>query len=104
MAPDLQPVLRRFLQAQLSQALFPYAGLGETLSERVVIIGVRLATFKLALAAHALQGAPSSEEVVRIAYTLARFLDHLADPALSRAMYRETGWTRDARLRGLLGD
>jgi hypothetical protein len=103
---SLQPVLHRYLQAQLSQAMFPFAGLGSKLGERTTIIGVRLATVKLALMAAAQQagGAPDEAEVVRIIYTLSRFLDHLADPALSLSIYSETGWVLEARLRALLGD
>ena len=103
---ELQPVLRRYLQAQVSQAMFPLAGLGNTMGERMGIIIVRMATFKLGLMAEAVRsgGAPSTDAVVHIAYNLARFLDHLADPALSLAIYQETGWLRDARLRALLGD
>lgn len=101
----VQPALRRYLQGQISQALFPFAGLGDTPSQRLLIIAVRFATVKLALMAHAMHtgGEPAAEDVVRITYTLSRFLDHLADPALSLAIYQETGWVRDARLRALLG-
>jgi hypothetical protein len=104
-AREMQPVLSRYLQGQLSQALFPYAGFGDTLSERMAIIGIRLATVKLALMARALlvSGVPSSEDVIRIIQSLSRVLDHLAEPTFSRAIYTETGWLRDARLRGLLG-
>lgn len=103
-ADGMRPVLTRYLQAQISQALFPLAGLGATLSERMTIIAVRFATVKLALMTQAQAGALTPEEVVRITYTLSRFLDHLADPSLSMAMYAETGWVRTGRLRALLGD
>jgi lysine-N-methylase len=98
----LQPVLRRYVQAQLSQALFPFSGFGETLSDRVGIIGVRFATTRLALATLAEKPAP--EEVVRVVQTLARFMDHLADPTMSLQVYRETGWLREPRLRALILD
>lgn len=96
----LQPVLRRYLEAQISQSLFPFSGFGATLSERIGIIGVRFATVKLALATLPKQPEPS--EVIRIIQTLARFMDHLADPTLSLQIYRETGWLREARLRALI--
>jgi lysine-N-methylase len=96
----LQPVLRRYVQAQLSQAMFPFAGFGNTLSERISIIGVRFATIKLALAT--LPEMPEQTEVIRIIQTLSRFMDHLADPTLSLQIYTETGWLREARLRALL--
>jgi len=97
---QLQPILQRYLQAQLSQALFPFSGFGSTLSERITIIGVRFATVKLALAT--LPEMPEPTEVIRIIQTLARFMDHLADPTLSLQIYHETGWLREARLRALL--
>ncbi len=105
-AKSMQPVLRRYLMAQVSQALFPFAGLGNTLSERIVIIGVRFATVKLALMSEAaLTNAPLPEaETIRIIQSLSRFQDHLATAELSLAIYEETGWTKDARLRALVGD
>jgi lysine-N-methylase len=101
-----QPILRRYLQAQLRLNLFPFAGLGRTLTERVTIIAVRFTTVKLALmsACFEAQGAIPDEEVVRIVQTISRFQDHLADSELSLSIYEETGWLREARLRALVGD
>lgn len=105
-APHYAPLLLRWLEMQLALALFPFAGFGETLAERVSIIGVRLATVKLALMAAVFrtQGALAEEDVVRVVQSLARFMDHLADPTLSLRIYTETGWVREARMRALLGD
>lgn len=101
----MQPVLRRYLQGQVSQAMFPLAGLGNSMAERMLILAVRLATYKLALMTEtqATGAAPGEQASVNIAYHLARFMDHLADPTLSLAIYGEVGWTRDARLAALLG-
>ncbi len=98
----LQPILRRYLQAQISQSFFPFSGLGQRLSERITIIGVRYATVRLALAS--LGDNPGEEEVIRIIQSLSRFSDHLADPTLSLAIYTETGWVREARLHAIIGD
>jgi lysine-N-methylase len=97
-------VLRRWLKMQLSIALYPFGGFGETLVDRVTIIGVRFAIFKLALlSACTIQGDVLPEEIpVRIAQSLSRFLDHLADASYSLTIYGETGWTREDRLRGLI--
>jgi hypothetical protein len=105
-ADVFQPVLKRWLQAQLAVALYPFAGFGDTLKDRATIIGVRFAMVKLSLMSACQQrGACIDEaETVRVIQTLARFLDHLADPALSMQMYEETGWLREARLRALTGD
>jgi len=98
-----QPFLKRWLYAQLSIALFPFAGLGASLSDRMVIIGVRLATLQLALQAHLLvQGTLTEDDALRITQSLARFMDHLADPTLSMQIYTETGWIKRERLWGLL--
>lgn len=97
----LQPVLRRYVQAQLSQSLFPFSGFGATLSERITTLGVRFATAKLVLASIE---EPSEQVVIDAVQPLSRFMDHLADPALTLAICHETGWVREARLRGLIGD
>ena len=97
-------ILRNWLQMQLSLALYPYSGLGATLSERITIIGVRLATIKLALLSNynIARTSVSQDVVVRIVQGLSRFLDHLGDPALSLSIYTETGWVKEERMRGLL--
>ena len=97
----LAPVLGRYLEAQISESCFPFAGFGHTLSERITIIGVRYATMRLALAT--LGAAPAEAEVVRVIQSLSRFIDHLADPALSLLIYRETGWGEEPRLRAIIG-
>jgi hypothetical protein len=102
---EQQPSLRRWLQAQLSIALFPFAGLGNALTERMGIIAVRFATVKLALMAHYyLTELLTRDDKVRIIQSLSRFLDHLADPEFSLAIYNEMGWLRAPRLRALIGD
>ncbi len=99
-----QPILKRYLQMQLSLALYPFSGLGSNLSERVTIIGVRLATIKLAIiTACGIYGASLPQDtVVRLVQSLSRFLDHLGDPAFSLQIYAETGWDKEPRMRGLL--
>lgn len=105
-AAHYQPLLKRWIQAQLAIALFPFGGFGAGVSERVAIIGVRFATLKLALMSACQQqgGLPEAETVIRVVQSLSRFLDHLADPTLSMQIYTETGWARESRLRGLIGD
>lgn len=102
----LEAVLRRWLQAEIDSSGFPFAGLGNNLAERATILSLRFATLRLALMSRvALSGAPPERaSVVRTVQSLARLLDHLADPALSLAIYREAGWHHESRLRGLLDD
>lgn len=100
------PLLRRYLAAQLSLALFPFAGLGDTLANRMAIIGVRFATVRLALmSACRAHNAPAPDaECVATIQSLSRFLDHLAGAEFSLSIYKETGWLKAARLRALVGD
>lgn len=105
-SPALQTVLRRWIAAQLSIALFPFGGFGSELADRASVIGVRFATVRLALmaACHKHGALPDEKNTVRIVQAISRVLDHLADPQLSLMIYAETGWLREARLRGILGD
>ena len=95
--------LRRYLQAQLSVSLFPFAGLGTSFEERITFIGVRYATLSLALAcAHHVHGALVEDEIIRIIQSLSRFMDHLGEASFSLSIYQETGWLKEARLLSLL--
>lgn len=97
-----QPFFKHWLHTQLSMALFPFSGFGNTMADRMCIIGVRYATLKLALQCHLFQHQVlTMEDAIRITQTLARFLDHLAEPELSLSIYTETGWTKTARLWGV---
>lgn len=105
-AVALQPLLRRWIAAQLSIALFPFAGFGKDAQERALLIGVRFSTIRLALmcACHMAGEVIDEAQQIRVVQSLARVLDHLADPALSLQIYDEPGWLREARLRALVGD
>jgi lysine-N-methylase len=99
-------LLRRYLMMQLSLAIFPFAGFGNTLTERLAIIGIRFATVKLALASLCASSAelPKENDIVRVIQSLSRFLDHLAEPEFSLRIYKETGWLTKSRLRAVIGD
>lgn len=97
------PVLRRWLGMQMALALHPFSGLGHTLTDRITLLGMRMALCKLALlSAHHVQGPLAQEHIVRIMQSLSRFIDHLGDPAFSLAIAAETGWTAEARMHGLI--
>lgn len=97
-----QPYFKRLLHTELEMALFPFSGFGETLADRITIIGVRIATLRLALQSHLFVNQTlTEEEAITITQSIARFLDHLADPTLSMGIYNETGWTKTERLWGL---
>lgn len=105
-ADAMQPLLRRWIAAQLSIALFPFAGFGEDVKERALLMGVRFATIRLALMSACNTAGKIIDEAqqIRVVQSLARVLDHLADPTLSLKIYDEPGWLREARLRSLIGD
>ena len=104
-AKTYAPILRRWLKMQIALALFPFAGLGETLSERITIIGVRLATLKLALMSgyDKLGGLSALDGAVHAAQSLSRVLDHLGSSRFSLDIYAEPQWLREARMLGLIG-
>jgi lysine-N-methylase len=104
MRNDYAPLLKRWLGAQISAAFYPFAGLGANLTERITIIGVRLAIIKLALKStySVNSGKLHQDDVVRVVQSLSRLLDHLADPKFSLEIYNETGWIKENRLFGLL--
>jgi lysine-N-methylase len=105
-AEQYDDVLKRYLQTQLSLALFPFGGLGKDALERMLVIAVRVATLQTALSAASFlhEDVLPPEEVVRIVQSISRFLDHLSDPEFSLKIYAELGWNRPSRLRALLGD
>ncbi len=99
----INSLLRRWLYGQLSLGLFPFSGLGHAAEERITIIAIRFATVRLGLMAlYAKEPSPSEDEIVRVVQSLARFMDHLADATTSLALYEQLGWTKEARLRGML--
>lgn len=104
-ATHFAPLLRRWLATQLSVSFFPFAGFGNSLADRATILGVRFATVKLALmsACQMKDGCIDEDATVRVMQSLARFMDHLADPELSMNIYTETGWVRESRLAALIG-
>ncbi len=100
--PDWQDFFRRWMAAQLSVNLFPFAGLGDTAEERAVILGVRFATLRLSLACLYAREALSRDAAIAAVQGLAKIFDHLGTSAFSLAIYKEADWNRESRLRALL--
>ena len=98
------PYLRRWLKMQMALSLFPFAGLGENLTERIGIIGVRLATLRLAIMCDYVmhRDTPAADIAVRNAQPLSRALDHLGSARFSLDIYAEPQWLEEARMLGLL--
>ena len=99
-------ILKRYLASQIVLALFPFSGLGDTLTNRAAIIAIRFATIRLALmsACRTSPALPSQDAITCIVQPISRLLDHLAGADFSLAIYKETGWLNGNRLRALVGD
>ena len=104
--PALRPVLWRWIEAQLTASVFPFALLGETIKEQAQILAVRFATIRLALmSACFLEGQIISEaEQVKIIQSISRLMDHVTDSVYSVTAYNEAGWWRQERLLGIVGE
>lgn len=104
-ARTAEPWLRRWLQAQLALAAFPFGGaFAAERTEAMRLLAVRFATLRLALICHAsAEGdAPPIAQAMTIIQSLARFIDHVADAELLRLIHRDAGWSDLAGLSGLL--
>lgn len=99
----VEPMLKKWIGAQCIMNSLPFGGYTIPLSERIAIISIRFATVKLALLSHVTRdGTIDNATAIRVIQALSRFLDHLADPTLSLAIYRDAGWLSEARLNGLV--
>lgn len=100
----LAPVLRRWIQAQLAMAAFPFGKFSTQMWERSIILSVRFATVKLALMCHMEEDGtpPDMDTVIRVVQSISRFLDHLADTELSLTIYTDAGWMSKERMVGLI--
>lgn len=103
-AAIFEPYLRRWIAVQLLTTFFPFSG-ASTLSQRVSLIGMRYAILVLALQSTVdiIPSMSAQEVLVFCAQSLARFLDHLGDPAFTLSICEETGWLKEERMLGLLG-
>jgi hypothetical protein len=105
-APDMAPVLQRWLQMQLANLHYPLGGFrGVRMVAMTTILAVRFATVRLALMCHVRDDGtpPDLTTMIRVIQSLSRLMDHLADGELSLLLYRDAGWLSDAaRLRGLI--
>jgi hypothetical protein len=102
----LAPLLRRWIQAQLTITAFPFGGFGDIIfAQRGAVLVQRFTTLRLALMCHVPPSgmAPSEETVLMVMQGLARFMDHLADAKLTLMIFRDAALDNPARLRGLIG-
>ena len=99
----MAPVLNRWIAAQLSASTFPFAGSGETITERATLLAVRYATLTLALMSlcETAGALPAEEDIIRVVQSLSRFIDHLAESKTSLQLYRQVGFDTSARIGGI---
>jgi hypothetical protein len=101
---ELQPIFKKWIAAQLSVALFPFAGFGESLEDRIAVLVVRFAIMKLAvISGCVINNKLQPQDVYTAIQSLSRFLDHLSDPTLTMQICQETGWIRETRQVALVG-
>jgi hypothetical protein len=101
---QLDHIMCRYLQSQINLFFFPFAGLGNSVSDKASIIVVKFALIRLLLLSHVqLQGELDETSVIRIVQTLSRFLDHLTNADLLLLVLKDFGWDRESRLLALLG-
>lgn len=102
----IEPMLRRWIQAQITLTMFPFAGFRAIdFAARGAVLVQRFATMRLALMCHVpMNGAALDEQtVLDVMQGVARFMDHLADADLTMMIHRDAGWQTLARLYGLIG-
>ncbi|GEM_PF-566830 len=114
-----EPILHRWISAQIAAVLFPFSGFGGGAVERMIIITVRFATLRLSLMAqchkilghkilgHKILGEQKNatlaeDDTVRIIQSLSRFFEHFNEFKNSMLIYNQIGWNNMARIRGLL--
>ncbi|MBX9726845.1 MAG: flagellin lysine-N-methylase [Rickettsiales bacterium] len=100
------PMLRRWIQAQITLTMFPFAGFRAIdFAARGAVLVQRFTTMRLALMCHVpMNGAALDEQtVLDVMQGLARFMDHLADADLTMMIHRDAGWQTPSRLYGLIG-
>lgn len=101
---EYRAILRRWLITQLSMMCFPFAGLGTTLRDKIMLLALRFSISKLALqcAVSAENRALTTDEVIAVIQPLSRLLDHLGDATFALAICKDAGWNKENRLIGLL--
>ena len=105
-ATVMAPMLRRYVQAQLSVTFFPFSGLGNSITQRAQFLAIRFSLVKLALMARCAEvnTVLTPAQCVEVIQPISRFMDHLASADLALSMFKEADWQSEARLRGLLED
>jgi hypothetical protein len=100
----MQPILKKWLAAELALNFFPFGGLGNNFHERYMILCLRYSITRLAIIAHHIthHTAPNDAELVFIIQSIARFLDHLSNGQMIIEFCEQSEWNNNARLNGLL--
>ncbi len=92
-------LLKKYLAAQLSFSTFPYAGIGEDIIQRALVLVYRFALIRLALSA---SRDDSQEGIVKTVQAISRVVDHVGDATLLLQLMDSFGWNSDAKIAGLI--
>ncbi len=88
--------LRKYLYAQIASNLFPFAGLGASLYNKISIISLKFVTIRLALACH------NKSDEVKVIHSISRLYDHLQSDELLTSIFNDLNWANESRLLGLV--
>ncbi len=94
-------LLQRYLVAQLSLHLFPFAGTGEQVTERLTLIGLRYACLGLIISTYPTES--EAVDLLTIVQQFSRVSDHRPEDESLLRIATEAGWRREPRLRAILG-
>lgn len=94
------PILKKFVQSQISFNHFPYAGLAEGIEDKAKLLIIRFTITRLALMG--LDENASEEEIIRSIQSISRVMDHLGDPTLMLNLFEQSCWDNDAKICGLI--
>jgi hypothetical protein len=97
---DLEIIMKKYLQAQISNTLFPFSGIGVNLNQKILFIAIKFATIRLAILCHISSGGDLPEEniLIQIIQAISRVYDHITDPKLLLIICQDFGWVSESRL------
>jgi hypothetical protein len=104
-AAHYAPVMRKWLQVQVANNLYPFAGLGETRSEQARFLALHFAVMRLGLicATHRAGNVLEPFEVIRVMQPIARLFDHITDADVLRRYFPHSHLRNETGMRTVIG-
>lgn len=93
---SIEQSLKKYLYAQIASNLFPFAGLGKNIYQKISIISLKFVTIRLALVCHDIK------DQIKVIHSISRLYDHLQSEELLISILHEFDWTNESRLLGLI--